>query len=149
MAPLLEVSDLHAGYGASPVLFGVSLGIARGEVVALLGRNGMGKTTTVRAIMGLLRPTAGAILRAASRSTAVRAIRSRAPASASYPKAARSSPISRSRRTSSRRPAAGAEAPPGRLPRVYELSASCASAGAISAASSPAASSRCWRSAAR
>jgi branched-chain amino acid transport system ATP-binding protein len=62
MAPLLEVSDLHAGYGASPVLFGVSLEIAAGEVLALLGRNGMGKTTTVRAIMGLLRPTRGTIL---------------------------------------------------------------------------------------
>jgi branched-chain amino acid transport system ATP-binding protein len=62
MAPLLAVTDLHAGYGASAVLFGVSLEIAAGEVLALLGRNGMGKTTTVRAIMGLLRPTRGAIL---------------------------------------------------------------------------------------
>ena len=62
MAPLLAISDLHAGYGASAVLFGVSLEIAAGEVLALLGRNGMGKTTTVRAIMGLLRPTRGTIL---------------------------------------------------------------------------------------
>jgi len=62
MAPLLAVTDLHAGYGASAVLFGVSLEIAAGEVLALLGRNGMGKTTTVRAIMGLVRPTRGAIL---------------------------------------------------------------------------------------
>jgi branched-chain amino acid transport system ATP-binding protein len=61
MAPLLEVADLHAGYGASTVLFGVSLEIGTGEVLALLGRNGMGKTTTVRAIMGLLRPTRGTI----------------------------------------------------------------------------------------
>jgi branched-chain amino acid transport system ATP-binding protein len=62
MAPLLTVTDLHAGYGASAVLFGVSLEVAAGEVLALLGRNGMGKTTTVRAIMGLLRPTRGTIL---------------------------------------------------------------------------------------
>jgi len=61
-APLLEVKDLHAGYGASAVLFGVSLEIAAGDVLALLGRNGMGKTTTVRTIMGLLRPTAGTVL---------------------------------------------------------------------------------------
>jgi branched-chain amino acid transport system ATP-binding protein len=62
MAPLLSVTDLHAGYGASAVLFGISLEIGAGEVVALLGRNGMGKTTTVRAIMGLLPPTRGTIL---------------------------------------------------------------------------------------
>jgi branched-chain amino acid transport system ATP-binding protein len=62
MAPLLAVTDLHAGYGASAVLFGISLEVAAGEVLALLGRNGMGKTTTVRAIMGLVRPTGGAIL---------------------------------------------------------------------------------------
>ena len=59
MAPLLAVTDLHAGYGASAVLFGISLEVAAGEVLALLGRNGMGKTTTVRAIMGLVRPTRG------------------------------------------------------------------------------------------
>ncbi|MDF2781664.1 MAG: transporter ATP-binding protein, partial [Geminicoccaceae bacterium] len=61
MAPLLEVTDLHAGYGAGAVLFGVALEIGAAEVLALLGRNGMGKTTTVRAIMGLLRPTRGSI----------------------------------------------------------------------------------------
>ena len=61
MAVLLEVADLHAGYGAGAVLFGVSLEIGAAEVLALLGRNGMGKTTTVRAIMGLLRPSRGTI----------------------------------------------------------------------------------------
>jgi branched-chain amino acid transport system ATP-binding protein len=59
---LLSISDLEAGYGASQVLFGVSLGIGEGEVVTLLGRNGMGKTTTVRALMGLISPSAGTIV---------------------------------------------------------------------------------------
>jgi branched-chain amino acid transport system ATP-binding protein len=58
---LLEVSDIETSYGQSRVLFGISLSIARGEVVSLLGRNGMGKTTTVRSIMGLTRATAGSI----------------------------------------------------------------------------------------
>ena len=58
---LLEVRDLETAYGASQVLFGLSLSIAEGEAVTLLGRNGMGKTTTVRSIMGLTRPRAGVI----------------------------------------------------------------------------------------
>ena len=58
---MLRVENLQAGYGETPVLFGVDLAIAPGEVVTLLGRNGMGKTTTVRAIMGLIRPQAGQI----------------------------------------------------------------------------------------
>jgi branched-chain amino acid transport system ATP-binding protein len=58
---VLSIEDLRAGYGAAQVLFGVSLQVAPGEAVALMGRNGMGKTTTVRAVMGLLRPTGGAV----------------------------------------------------------------------------------------
>ncbi|HZO04076.1 MAG TPA: ABC transporter ATP-binding protein [Burkholderiales bacterium] len=58
---LLEVRGLEAAYGDSQVLFGVSLQVARGEVVALLGRNGAGKTTTLSSIMGLVRPRAGTI----------------------------------------------------------------------------------------
>lgn len=58
---MLELRDITAGYGSSQVLFGVSLSISQGQVVTLLGRNGMGKTTTVRAIMGLNRITAGSI----------------------------------------------------------------------------------------
>lgn len=60
-APLLEVKDIHAAYGLSRVLFGVSLEIRRGECVCLLGRNGVGKTTTLRAIMGLTPPAAGTV----------------------------------------------------------------------------------------
>ena len=59
--PLLEVSGLHAGYGASEVLFGIDLAVGAGEIVGVLGRNGMGKTTLVRTIMGMLRPSAGTI----------------------------------------------------------------------------------------
>ncbi|MBL8334958.1 MAG: ABC transporter ATP-binding protein [Rubrivivax sp.] len=56
---MLQVQALQAGYGRSPVLFGVDLQVGRGEIVGLLGRNGMGKTTLVRSVMGLVRPTAG------------------------------------------------------------------------------------------
>jgi len=51
---MLEIEHLQAGYGAAQVLFDVSLRVAAGEVVTLLGRNGMGKTTTIHTIMGLL-----------------------------------------------------------------------------------------------
>jgi branched-chain amino acid transport system ATP-binding protein len=60
-APLLEIADVETSYGASRVLFGISLAVAAGEMVSLLGRNGMGKTTTVRSIMGLTPPTAGSV----------------------------------------------------------------------------------------
>ena len=58
---MLQVRGLETAYGRSQVLFGVSLKIGKGEVVSLLGRNGMGKTTTVRSIMGIGRPKAGTI----------------------------------------------------------------------------------------
>jgi branched-chain amino acid transport system ATP-binding protein len=61
VTPLLKVQGLHAGYGRSPVLFDVNLQVAPGEIVGLLGRNGMGKTTLVRTVMGLIRPTAGSV----------------------------------------------------------------------------------------
>ena len=60
-APLLEVADVETSYGLSRVLFGVSLAIAPGEMVSLMGRNGMGKTTTVRSIMGLTPAASGSI----------------------------------------------------------------------------------------
>ncbi|QFU16506.1 ABC transporter ATP-binding protein [Microvirga thermotolerans] len=58
---MLSVRNLQASYGAAQVLFDVSLDVGAGEVVTLLGRNGMGKTTTIRSIMGLLRPQAGEV----------------------------------------------------------------------------------------
>ena len=59
--PLLSCQGLEAGYGASQVLFGIHLQIAAGEVVSLLGRNGMGKSTTIKVLVWALRPTAGSI----------------------------------------------------------------------------------------
>jgi branched-chain amino acid transport system ATP-binding protein len=58
---MLSVSGLQSSYGPSQVLFDVELRVGEGEVVTLLGRNGMGKTTTVRSIMGMLRPSAGTV----------------------------------------------------------------------------------------
>jgi len=58
---LLEVRGLETAYGDSQVLFGISLQVARSEVVALLGRNGAGKTTTLSSVMGLVAPRAGTI----------------------------------------------------------------------------------------
>ena len=58
---LLSVERLEASYGASQALFGVDLAVGEGEVVALMGRNGMGKTTTIRAICGLMASRSGAI----------------------------------------------------------------------------------------
>ena len=59
---MLVVRDLHAGYGLSEVLDGVSLEVKAGTVVALIGANGAGKTTTMRAISGLLAPSRGQVL---------------------------------------------------------------------------------------
>ncbi len=61
-APLLSCRNLEAGYGASQVLFGLDFDIQPGEVVALLGRNGMGKSTTIKAVVGGLCPQRGEIL---------------------------------------------------------------------------------------
>lgn len=58
---MLSVAGLQSAYGPSQVLFDVELEIKEGEIVTLLGRNGMGKTTTVRSIMGLLQPLSGKI----------------------------------------------------------------------------------------
>ena len=59
--PLLAVRDLHAWYGEGHALHGVNLDVFRGETVTLLGRNGVGKTTTLRAIMGLVRKRTGSV----------------------------------------------------------------------------------------
>lgn len=58
---ILEVNNIHTSYGLSQVLFGVSLKVSEGEVVSILGRNGVGKTTTLRSIMGLTPPHSGSI----------------------------------------------------------------------------------------
>jgi branched-chain amino acid transport system ATP-binding protein len=60
--PLITVEDLHTYYGKSHILHGVSLTVGRGEVVGLLGRNGVGKSTTLKSIMGLVTPSRGRVL---------------------------------------------------------------------------------------
>ena len=62
MSQLLEAHELHTAYGLSRVLFGVSIEVAAGECVCLLGRNGVGKSTTMRSIMGLTPPQSGRVL---------------------------------------------------------------------------------------
>ncbi|MFC4408055.1 ABC transporter ATP-binding protein [Haloarchaeobius iranensis] len=58
---LLELADVHAGYGETEVLSGVTMDVEEGEVVTLVGRNGVGKTTTLRSIVGVVEPTGGEI----------------------------------------------------------------------------------------
>jgi branched-chain amino acid transport system ATP-binding protein len=70
---LLAVHGLRASYDATPVLQGVDLELAKGEIVGLIGRNGVGKTTTMRALIGLVRATAGTILLAGRDVTGVTA----------------------------------------------------------------------------
>jgi branched-chain amino acid transport system ATP-binding protein len=60
--PVLAVRDIHTAYGLSRVLFGVSIDVGAGECVCLLGRNGVGKSTTMRSIMGLTPPQRGRVL---------------------------------------------------------------------------------------
>ncbi|MEQ1814786.1 MAG: ABC transporter ATP-binding protein [Candidatus Nitrotoga sp.] len=59
---MLTIENLHAGYGSSEVLHGVSLKVEAGKIVALIGANGAGKTTTMRAISGMIKPTQGRVL---------------------------------------------------------------------------------------
>jgi branched-chain amino acid transport system ATP-binding protein len=59
---MLNVTDLHAGYGLTEVLHGINLDVPKGQVVTLIGSNGAGKTTTMRAISGMIRPKSGRIM---------------------------------------------------------------------------------------
>jgi branched-chain amino acid transport system ATP-binding protein len=61
MTPLLEAVDLHTFYGASHILHGITFSVAAGETVTLMGRNGMGKTTTIRSVLGLTPPRQGVV----------------------------------------------------------------------------------------
>ena len=71
---MLVLENVDAHYGKSHVLHGVSIEVRAGEVVGLLGRNGVGKTTTLKAIMGMARRTGGRFFRAASASSLPEAI---------------------------------------------------------------------------
>lgn len=59
--PQLEVNSIHTSYGLSQVLFGVTFDVEEGEIVSLVGRNGVGKTTTMRSVMGLTKPSQGSV----------------------------------------------------------------------------------------
>ena len=128
MTALLAVEDIHTAYGLSRVLFGVSLDVEAGECVCLLGRNGVGKTTTMRSIMGLTPPTSGRVSWKGTTSPAGRRTGWRAPASASSRRTAASSPSSRCGRTSTSPPAPPAAPGAGRwtpytslFPKLREL----------------------------
>ena len=75
MSALLEVEDLHAHYDKSHILRGVHLTIGKGEIVSLLGRNGSGRSTTLKAIMGLVPPSAGSVRLDGAELAGVRAFR--------------------------------------------------------------------------
>ena len=62
MTAFAEIEDLYGGYGNAEVLFGLNMRMEEGEVTTLMGRNGMGKTTTVRCLMGMLKPQKGRVL---------------------------------------------------------------------------------------
>lgn len=57
----LEIKDIHSYYGKSHILFGVSLAVEKGQVVGLIGRNGAGKSTTLKSIIGLVTPKTGSV----------------------------------------------------------------------------------------
>ena len=88
VSALLKAERLEAFYGASQVLHGIDLELQRGEQIALIGRNGMGKTTFLRALMGLVENCRGSVHSPGATSHALRLRPSRAPASRSCRKAA-------------------------------------------------------------
>ena len=97
---LLRITDLHAFYGESHVLHGIDLSVENGEVVTLLGRNGSGRTTTLKAILGLVRRAHGLGHDERARDDRPAAASHRAPrASGTAPRSGASSPASRRRRT--------------------------------------------------
>ena len=93
--PLVLVEDLHTYYGKSHILHGVSLQVAPGEVVGLLGRNGVGKSTTLKTIMGLVQPSQGSVCSTATPSPGLPRTSSPASASATCRRTAASSACSR------------------------------------------------------
>ena len=148
--PLLEIAGIETSYGASQVLFGVSLAIAAGEMVSLLGRNGMGKTTTVRSIMGLTPPTAGSVRFAGTELRALPAYRIAKLGLGLVPEGRQIFPNLTAREnlvaTAANRSGAAA---PWTLDRSSPFSRGSPPAPAPWGTCSPAASSRCWRSAGR
>ena len=148
--PLLELDGVETCYGLSQVLFGMSLEIAPGEMVTLMGRNGMGKTTTVRSIMGLTQARAGAIRFAGTQIRGLPSYRVAKLGLGLVPEGRQIFPNLSVREnlvaTAANR---GGAASPGRCRRSASCSPGLTSGSATWAISFPAASSRCWRSAGR
>ena len=149
--PLLAVDKIETRYGLSQVLFGISLAISAGEMVTLMGRNGMGKTTTVRSIMGLTPATAGSIRFGGQEIASLPSFRvaqarhrprARGPADLPEPHHAREPGRDRGELRQGVRPVDARQG----AASCFRGSASGSAAWAIFC---PAASSRCWRSAAR
>ena len=150
MTALLEIESLETAYGTSQVLFGVSLAIAQGEVATLLGRNGMGKTTTVRSLLGLTRARGGTVRFRGERIEALAPDRIARMGLAVVPEGRQIFPnlsVSENLRAFGANRNASRE--PWTLERVYALFPRLPSARATWATSFRGASSRCWRLAAR
>jgi branched-chain amino acid transport system ATP-binding protein len=149
-SPLLEVSGLQTAYGTSQVLFGLDVRIAAGEVATLLGRNGMGKTTTVRSILGLTRSNGGEVRFLGERIDGLTPDRIARMGLAVVPEGGRFFPTCRCRKTWWPLPRGEmAAATPGRWTACTACSRAWPSGGATWAISCQAASSRCWPLAAR
>jgi branched-chain amino acid transport system ATP-binding protein len=120
---MLAAEGLCAGYGQSQVLFGMALEVAAGEVVTLMGRNGMGKTTTIRAILGLTPPWAGSVRFAGAELRGLRADRIARRGLGLVPEGRQVFPnlTVRENLVATARPAAVGAAAPWDLPRVLAL----------------------------
>ena len=149
--PLLEVEGIETCYGLSQVLFGLSLSVGTGEMVALMGRNGMGKTTTIRSIMGLTPPRAGAVRFAGRDVRGLPAFRIAQLGIGLVPEGRQIFPNLTVRENLVAASANRLRRPtiPGRWTKSTRCFRGWPSAATIWATSSPAASSRCLRSAAR
>ena len=147
MTALLELDDVQVAYGAIAALKGVSLQVAEGEIVTLLGANGAGKTTTLRTVSGLLRPRGGQVRYAGARIDAVPAHEVVALGIGHVPEGRRVFPRMSVLENLQMGPTGSA----GRSGPTWTGSSRCSpgwrSGGTRTAAPSPAASSRCWRSA--
>ena len=147
---LLEVDGIETCYGRSQVLFGISLRIAAGEMVTLMGRNGMGKTTTVRSIMGLTPAMAGSIRFAGEDIRDWPSYRIGKLGIGLVPEGRQVFPNLTVRENLSPPPPTAAARPThGRWTRSARCFRGWPSGSTTWATSCPAASSRCWRSAAR
>ena len=120
---MLAAEGLCAGYGQSQVLFGMGLAVAAGEVVTLMGRNGMGKTTTIRAILGLTPPWAGSVRFAGTELRGLRADQIARRGLGLVPEGRQVFPnlTVRENLVATARPAAPGAAEPWDLPRVLAL----------------------------